>query len=153
MKLTLMAINKENQIIPPRTKKNHPQIIPNFKRPILLPSPEYLEWERAGLRTLLERKMLSREKNEKGKWVYSYNGDAINWPVNCKALIYREKLSGDAVGFYQAIGDFLEVAGIVTNDRLIVSWDGSRLEKDPKRPRIELELTPVGEPGLFGGAA
>jgi len=60
--------------------------------------------------------------------------------VNCRALFYRDALRGDAVGYYQALADALEEAGIVKNDRLIVSWDGSRLLKDADIPRIEVTL-------------
>ena len=62
-------------------------------------------------------------------------------PVNVSAAFYRDKLTGDAVGYYQALADALEEGRIVENDRLIVSWDGSRLLKDAKNPRIELEIT------------
>ena len=62
-------------------------------------------------------------------------------PVNCAALFYRDALRGDAVGFYQGLADVLEKAGIVENDKFIVSWDGSRLRKDAARPRVELVLT------------
>jgi len=40
----------------------------------------------------------------------------------------------------QAVADALEHAGVVVNDRLIVSWDGSRLSKDAVRRRVELEV-------------
>src|SRR4029079_8059044 len=68
-----------------------------------------------------------------------------SWPalaedVNCCAHIYRARRQGDAVNFYQAIADALQDAGVVVNDRLIVSWDGSKLLHDKKRPRVELEL-------------
>lgn len=68
---------------------------------------------------------------------------AIDYPINCRALIYRHAAVGDAVGYYQAVGDLLELAGAVANDRWIVSWDGSRLLKDPGRPRVEIELQEV----------
>ena len=42
-----------------------------------------------------------------------------------------------------ALADALEEAGIVENDRLIVSWDGSRLLKDAATPRIEVMLEAV----------
>ena len=68
---------------------------------------------------------------------------AIAQPVNCRALIYRDALRGDAVGYYQALADALEEAGIIENDRLVVSWDGSRLLKDADNPRIEVTLEAV----------
>ena len=33
-----------------------------------------------------------------------------------------------------------EKAGVVVNDRLIVSWDGSRIYKDAKSPRVIFTL-------------
>ena len=84
-------------------------------------------------------------------WSRWLAGSVISWyegarapitvPVNCRARFYRDANRGDAVGFYQGLADLLEKNGVVTNDRLIVSWDGSRLLKDAARPRVEVELT------------
>ena len=65
--------------------------------------------------------------------------------VNVAATFYRDALRGDATGYYQALADLLQAAGIVANDVLCVSWDGSRLAKDAQRPRIEVVLTDVQE--------
>jgi hypothetical protein len=72
--------------------------------------------------------------------------------VNCEARIYRDRNTGDAVGYYQAIADTLEKIGIVENDRLIVAWDGTRLLKDAENPRVEVTLSAVAgaNPPLFG---
>lgn len=61
-------------------------------------------------------------------------------PLNCCAIFYREKDLGDAVGYYQGLADALEAAGVVADDKWIRQWDGSRLRKDAKRPRIEVTL-------------
>lgn len=144
MKLTITAIRKDGSIVSPKTKKNHAQLIPHIKRPLLVPSEAYREWERAGIRSLLGEGLIKRVPGSDDKKAYRVHGrEPIDYPVNCRALIYRDALRGDAVGFYQAIGDFLQLAGIVTNDRYIVSWDGTRLCKDSVRPRIELELERV----------
>ena len=66
-------------------------------------------------------------------------------PLNCCAIFYREKDLGDAVGYYQGLADALEAAGVVTDDKWIVQWDGSRLRKDKQRPRIEVTLTAVSD--------
>ena len=151
MNLTIVAITR-NGIIAPRTKKNSPQLIPNLKHPLLVPSEAYRRWERAAIRALLGEGIISRlavAEGDRGPR-YRFNGERVQGPANCRALIFRDRAVGDAVGFYQAIGDFLELAGVVANDRLIVSWDGSRLLKDAARPRVELELSPVGtQPALF----
>ena len=72
---------------------------------------------------------------------YLLAGLRLAQPLNCAAIFYRDALRGDAVGYYQALADALESAGIVANDKWIVQWDGSRLRKDAKRSRIEVTLT------------
>lgn len=60
-----------------------------------------------------------------------------------KASFFRERSVGDLVNYLQALADALQEAGVVADDRLIASWDGSRLHKDSARPRIELEIAPL----------
>ncbi len=66
-------------------------------------------------------------------------------PIAVRAIVYRQREAGDLVGYLQAIGDILESAGVVANDERIKSWDGSRLTKDARFPRIELELNLFNE--------
>lgn len=141
--LTLLARKQDGTLVGPRTKKNHAQIIPNLARPILAPSPEYREWERAVRRELL-RNGTCIKQTLGVRWV----NEPIAQPLNCQALIYRERRTGDAVGYYQAIGDVLQLFGIVQDDKFIVSWDGSRLLKDAEQPRVEITLTLI-EDNLF----
>jgi hypothetical protein len=76
--------------------------------------------------------------------------------LNVRAMFYRDRLSGDATGFYQGLADWLQEprankdgktirqgAGIIRDDAQIVSWDGSRLLKDAARPRIEVQIEVV----------
>lgn len=109
---------------PPRTKKNHGRIIRAGGRVRMIPSAPFEEWNKTAQIYLRMARI-----------------QTITQPVNCCAMFYREKSIGDAVGFFQALADALEEAGIVENDRLIVSWDGSRMRKDAKNPRIEVTLT------------
>lgn len=62
---------------------------------------------------------------------------------NCAAQFYRDANRGDAVGYYQGLADVLEKARVVTNDKYITQWDGSRLLIDRANPRVELVLTEV----------
>lgn len=64
-------------------------------------------------------------------------------PYNCRALFYRDRACGDATGYHQGLADVLEEAGVLSNDRLIEAWDGSRLLKDAGDPRVEIVLTPL----------
>lgn len=119
----------------PRTKKTSNRVVRAGRTGCLriLPSEAYERW--------CSRSMIPLE------W-RSPNHQAISVPVNCRALFYRDANAGDAVGYYQGLADLLERAGIVQNDRLIVSWDGSRLLKDAKNPRVEVEITPCEIPAV-----
>ena len=66
-------------------------------------------------------------------------------PLNCTAIFCRDADRGDAVGYYQGLADALEAAGVVADDKWIKQWDGSRLAKDAKRPRIEVTLTAISD--------
>ena len=67
----------------------------------------------------------------------------IAYPVNCRAIFYRDRRDGDAVGYYQGLADLLEKRGVDEDDKWSVSWDGSRLDCDRDRPRVEVELEPL----------
>lgn len=153
---------------PPRTKKNSSQLVfpgrgykgwlqqvvnwvragcPPANRPKppyakVIPSEAFTEWFR---NAMTQTPILCTMARDQGAEL------PIDEPVNVRALIYRERDDGDAVNYYQAIGDFLQAArltrpkrngaGILSDDRLIRCWDGSRLLKDPKNPRIQVEIT------------
>lgn len=68
--------------------------------------------------------------------------------VSVRARFYRDAERGDCHGFYQALADVLQEIGIIADDKQIHDWDGTRLYKDPAKPRIEVELTVLQE-GLF----
>lgn len=112
----------------PRTKKNSSRITGRGTHPRLLPSKAWQEWADAVVPQIKA-------------WRERQGLQPIAVDVNCAALFYRDALRGDAVGYYQGLADVLEHAGIVINDKWIVSWDGSRLKKDASRPRVELVLT------------
>jgi hypothetical protein len=72
-------------------------------------------------------------------------GAGFSDPVHVRALFYREKNLGDLTNFEQMLGDILQAAGVVANDSLIESWDGSRKLKDVNNPRTEVEIVPYVE--------
>lgn len=110
----------------PRTKKTSNQLQRFGGRLKVVPSKAWMAW---------------RDKVKE-------SGDVEPWmrlrdqPYNCYALFYRDANRGDAVGFYTALADLLEELEVVSNDRLIVSWDGSRLLVDVTQPRVEITLSP-----------
>lgn len=133
--------------IAPRTKKTSNAVV--FKRvatktlpsgfctrcrraalPIVLPSEAFRDFQATAL-PHLRRQWRGRPP--------------IAAPVCVNATFYREALRGDLVGYMQALADVLEAAGVLVNDRLIVAWDGTRMEKDAARPRIEIEIAILDE--------
>lgn len=65
---------------------------------------------------------------------------------NCYARRMPNRRSWpDLMGLLQATCDILESAGIIKNDRNVVSLDGSRIMGvDKKNPRAEIEIKEVG---------
>jgi Holliday junction resolvase RusA-like endonuclease len=114
---------------PPRTKKNSPRILRGRGgRPFVAQSAQSCAWEESAVLQL-------RMQNKSGIWVT---------PVNLRALIYRDRAGrADLLNFLAAISDALEGAGIVADDELVAGVDGSRVFVDRKRPRVEIELTPL----------
>jgi Holliday junction resolvase RusA-like endonuclease len=133
---------------PPRTKKTHNRIIkipkPGARAcfacghvegfPKVKPSIQYEEWEAEALRQM----MAIRPRLE---------ARGVRLPiaglVSIEAKIYREIDTGDVAGFHQAIGDFLQAAGVLVNDKQIEDWDGTRRLKDREKPRVEIYITVV----------
>ena len=112
----------------PRTKKNHGRIMRFGKFNKIMPSAAFMAFQADAMPKL------------KAAWA---GRDPIDTPVNLAAVFYRDALRGDAVGYYQAIADVLQKAGVVVDDELIKQWDGSRLFKDKDRPRIEMTFTSI----------
>ena len=65
--------------------------------------------------------------------------------ANCMATFYRDAERGDATGYYQGLADVLQEIGVVTDDKHLTQWDGSRLLVDKANPRVVVTLTPVGQ--------
>ncbi len=119
---------------PPRTKKTSNRIVQirakgggrGFTK--ILPSKAHEVWHREAMKQAM---LVKTELRLAG----------VDLPLvgtlNLRAMFYRERLAGDATGFYQAIADLLQDTQIIVNDSQIASWDGSRLRKDAAEPRIE----------------
>ncbi len=65
----------------------------------------------------------------------------IDWALHCRALFYREHLGGIAALHYQALAELMRAANLISHEKWIQSWDGSRLLLDRERPRVEFVLT------------
>lgn len=110
--------------LPPRTKKNSQQIIKNG---IIIQSKAYRQYEK-----------------DCGWFIPKC--EAINYPVNLKAVFYIDAdRKSDLVGYLQAIQDILVKYGVLEDDnrRIVHSTDGSYVDVDRKNPRVEIEITEV----------
>lgn len=115
MRLVLLAA--------PRTKKNSNRILKMGRFNKIVPSEQYLEWRDEVVPQLKAQ----------------FRGAPIAYPVNVRATVYRDANRGDLIG-YLHIADAMEEAGVLTDDKWIEGWDGSRQTKDGKRPRVELYI-------------
>lgn len=123
--------------IPPRTKKNHQQILINKKtgRPFVTQANAYKAFEKACLMLI---------PNE-AKAV-------INYPVNVKAVFYMQtKRKVDLANLNSAIHDILVSALVLADDNrdIIASTDGSRVYYDKEHPRVEITIEKYTEEGYI----
>jgi Holliday junction resolvase RusA-like endonuclease len=132
---------------PPRTKKTSNRIVRVGRFNKIIPSAAQVAW--ADSAAIQLRVQWGRRP-------------PLTGPLHVRAVFYRDKNLGDLCGYMQALGDVLEMpsakaskrapakAGVIENDRQIVSWDGTRLDKDAKNPRVELEITVVEALAVLG---
>jgi Holliday junction resolvase RusA-like endonuclease len=131
---------------PPRTKKNSQRIVsigPMCRTcgkrggfPKVLPSEAYEQWQSAALRECVPIKIALLRCG----FVLP-----ISDPISVEALIYRERNVGDLSNYLEAVGDMLQAAGIITDDKIIEDWDGSRRLKDAADPRVGIYITILEE--------
>ena len=130
-------------IIPgrPKTKKNSQMIVTAKSKTgktcyRLLQSQSYRDYEAAALRHLS-----------------TYSGPRyIGIPVEVVCYYYLPNRQGwpDLMGLYQATADILEAAGIINNDRNIITMGDTRIAGiDPTNPRTEIMITPTQAPSWF----
>lgn len=116
--------------LPPRTKKNHSQLIINRNtgKRMLIPSPQYRQYE-----------------HDCAYFMPPYSADG---KVNIKALFYMPtKRRVDLTNLLEALNDILVKYSVIEDDNsnIVVSVDGSRVYYDKENPRTEVEITEVGE--------
>ena len=113
--------------VEPRTKKNSQQIIFAKGRRMVIPSKQYLQFEKECLKQI-------------------EGGQNIDYPVNIKAIFYRvDRRRVDLTNLLEALDDMLVKAEVIKDDcrDIIASHDGSRVYYDKEHPRIEVEITEV----------
>lgn len=117
--------------VTPRSKKNSGQIVMRGKYPVLLPSKQYLQFEKESL------PYLYRVKQEAG---------VVNYPVNIRCTFYMDaRRKVDLANLLNAVDDAMVKSGFLLDDNrdIIAGHDGSRVFHDNVNPRIELEISEI----------
>ena len=113
----------------PVTKKNSGQIVMRGKYPILLPSKQYLAFEKAAQPYFIS------VRNSVG---------IINYPINMQCHFYMEThRKVDLCNLLNAVDDSMVKSGLILDDNrdIIAGHDGSRVFYDKFNPRIEITIT------------
>lgn len=117
----------------PITKKNHQQIRIN---------------RRTGRRFIAQSEFYQNYETECLWYLKSYRGPKFTKPVRLVCRYWLPNWSNwpDLVGLIQATQDILQKAGIIFDDRHVLSLDGSRIMGvDRDNPRVEIEIEGVEE--------
>ena len=121
--LTGRPITKKNSQIPIKTKSG---------KFFIIQSKQYRAYEKECLKQIFEQ------------W-----GMRIGYAGNLtlQALYYMpDRRRPDLLNLLQATADIVEKAGVIANDRDIVSFDGSRImEVDKENPRVEIFIEEMME--------
>ena len=113
----------------PRTKKNSPVIVPGKSKYILLPSPEFRQYEKDA------------------RWFMPHI-EPIDYPVNVQAIFYKKtRRKVDLPNLMNGLLDVLVKYQVLEDDNrnIVYSTDGSRVLYDKERPRTEVIITPIEE--------
>jgi len=110
--------------IAPVTKKNHGQIIYRNGKPRMIPSKQYLQYEKDS------------------RW-FMPRIPTIETPVNVKAVFYMPtRRRVDLVNLEQALLDVMVKYGVLIDDncKVVQSMDGSYVDYDKENPRTEVTI-------------
>lgn len=113
----------------PTTKKTHQQIIYVKGRPRILPSPQYLAYEK-----LCKAACLAAWADE--------GNEPIDFGISILMKVFLPNYQGigDHNGYMQAIGDILQKWNVIEDD-MWIAWDSDGahwLSIDPSNPRVEI---------------
>lgn len=115
----------------PVTKKNSSRIILVRGKLRIIPSKQFVEYEKAALYQLMSVRPRT----------------AVDHPVNVKCVYYMPTARKvDLVNLLEATMDILVDAHILADDnaKIVVGHDGSRVVYKADKPRAEIEITKEG---------
>ena len=114
----------------PATKKNSGRIVYRGKKPLLLPSEKFLQYQKDC------------------KWFIKPPAEPIDCKCNIKAIYYMpDRRRVDITNLHNALHDVLVDFKVIKDDncKIVVSTDGSRVKVDRQNPRTEVTITKVEE--------
>ena len=130
--------------IAPITKKNHQQIIYHSGRPMVIPSKQYLQYEKDAMWFLPNVDTIKEITDAiAASQAYAANVTVFNTMMNVKAVFYMPtKRRVDLTNLLQALLDVLVKYGILADDnsKVVFSVDGSYVDYDKENPRTEVEI-------------
>ena len=113
----------------PITKKNSQRIISVGGRWRIIPSKQFMEYERDALYQLFRAKRPKRP---------------IDVPVNVSCVYYmKTRRKVDLVNLLEATMDILVDARVLLDDnaKIVAGHDGCRVDHDKENPRVEITIT------------
>lgn len=116
--------------IEPKTKKNSSNISTKCKKPKLLPSKEFIQYQ------------------EDCRWFIEIPKEPIKCKCNIKAVYYRRtRRRVDITNLHSALHDILVYYGVIADDscKFVIGTDGSRVKVDRHNPRTEIVITKCDE--------
>ncbi len=118
----------------PRTKKNHQQVFTTGKKPRVIASKQYLQYEKDCAPYMPKEREL------------------IGYPVNVCCIFYmptRRKV--DISNLLNAVLDLLVHYGVLLDDNrnIVYSVDGSRVFYDKYNARTEIEITEIEDAEIW----
>lgn len=105
--------------------------LPGF--PKIIPSDAHAAWHASAITQCYEVKRLLGVRLP------------IEGPVSIEAIFYQDSHRSDCTGLYESLADLLQDAQIISNDKIIEDWDGSRRLKDAANPRVEIFISVLAE--------
>lgn len=111
--------------LPPITKKNSQRIVLVKNRPMIIPSKQYKDYEKACS-------------------PYMPKIEPINYPVNVKCVYYMPtRRKCDLTNLLEATDDILVKYGVLEDDNygVVYSHDGSYVCYDKENPHTDIEIT------------
>lgn len=111
----------------PITKKNSSQIVKAGNRRMVIPSPQYRQYEKDCLWQIPPK-----------------TKQRIDFPVNVQCVYYMPtRRRVDLVNLIEATMDILVEGNVLDDDncRIVAAHDGSRVDFDKHNPRVEITIT------------